>query len=174
MPYCCLRWFLCLDLRCWRQGSCVLFAGALTYCYSSIHLASGRFAGDAHFAAVGAAGTFVGLGVHRVVFVRDTAFLFSLAVFIYLGVLLTAGWQWLTTRRPEVLLLLMWSVGYLLFLALSLLFFDAHTPLSARIVLPLFPPFLLLLVCFATDFHRRWRRYRQARLCIPTPVKYFS
>jgi hypothetical protein len=82
----------------------------------------------------------------------------GLAVFIYVGVLLTAGWQWLTTRKPVVLLLLMWSVGYLLFIVLSLSFFDAHTPLSARIVLPLFPPFFLLLVCFATDFQGNWRR----------------
>lgn len=80
-----------------------------------------------------------------------------LAVVIYVVVLATVGWQWLQTRRPEILLLLTVSISYLTFLALSLIFFDAHTPLSTRIVLPLFPPFVLMLVCFCADNDLDWR-----------------
>jgi hypothetical protein len=81
----------------------------------------------------------------------------TLAFCIYMAVLVTAAWQWLKNRRPELLLLLTCSVGYLLFLILSLTFFDAHTPLNARLVLPLYPLFFLLLVSFAASFTRSWR-----------------
>jgi len=81
----------------------------------------------------------------------------TLAFVIYLAVLMTAAWLWLKTRRPELLLLLTWSAAYLLFLILSLLFFDAHTPLSSRIIFPLYSPFFLLLVCFCGHFIRSWR-----------------
>ncbi len=81
----------------------------------------------------------------------------TLAFCIYIAVLVTAAWQWLKNHRPELLLLLTCSVGYLLFLILSLLFFDAHTPLNVRLVLPLYPLFVLLLVSFAGSFTRSWR-----------------
>jgi hypothetical protein len=81
----------------------------------------------------------------------------ALAICSYLVLLAMTAWQWLQTRRSELLLLSIMSIAYLLFLTLSLLFFDAHTPLNARILLPLFPPFVLMLVAVCTAGSRSWR-----------------
>lgn len=81
----------------------------------------------------------------------------TLAVGGYLALVMMTIWQWWKTRIPELLLLSLMSIAYLLFLALSLLFFDAHTPLNARILLPLFPPFILMLVAVCMGIRLSWR-----------------
>ena len=75
-----------------------------------------------------------------------------LGLVVYLAVLLTAIWRWWEVRSYPLAQLLLLHFAYLGFLLLSLTFVDAHTLLDERIMLPLFPAFLLLFAVVAGSF----------------------
>lgn len=69
-----------------------------------------------------------------------------LALFFYSGVVLAALLQRPARQQSATQLALLMTGAYLLFLSLSLTFFDGQTPLDWRILVPLLPLWLIMLI----------------------------
>lgn len=69
---------------------------------------------------------------------------------LILASLAAAAFAWWRQRSPAVLFCLLIIPGYLTFLCLSISFLDAQTPLDTRILAPLFPLWLLMIVASAS------------------------
>ncbi len=71
-------------------------------------------------------------------------------------------------RRPLALLLL-FLAAYAVFLAASLLFFDANTPLNERILAPVFAAGIVLVLGLGHELLASWRGLAVARLVLLVP-----